>query len=427
MTNTTKQIRVVHVVPSMFGRRFSGQARWLFSLLSGWRDRDIRFDLWGTDVRPVNINSGNLEYQLPEGKSLWTDARVLGRLGLLREAAVLMAMLVSRRGDFDIVHLHSLWWGELFSPVVLHGLGKKVVYTTSLFGSDNPSTIAGRRGALGLNLYRRFDGVVALSPALAEDCRNYGISNVLCLPNFLAIPELEAGRNLSLRAAIRARYQIPPEDPVLLFIGASIRRKGLDILVGSYIRVAEVHPRAWLILVGPNDRTEVSGFDVSYVAEQRRRLHEAHLSDRVIWAGLVPDKHELVGYYSAADIFVLPTRAEGLANVLIEAAAAGLPVVATNLPGITDAVVADGESGFLIPMDDVGAIARAVERLISDPSLSATIGASARVRSRLFGFESYCRSLKDFYLHVMGTKTKRPRASALCGRGSPRRRERTSV
>jgi glycosyltransferase involved in cell wall biosynthesis len=113
--------------------------------------------------------------------------------------------------------------------------------------------------------------------------------------------------------------------------------------------------------------------------------------------------------------------------VLIEAAAAGLPVVATNLPGITDAVVADGESGFLIPMDDVGAIARAVERLISDPSLSATIGASARVRSRLFGFESYCRSLKDFYLHVMGTKTKRPRASALCGRGSPRRRERTSV
>ena len=239
MTGATRKIRVVHVVDASFGRHFSGQTHWLFSLLSGWQDRDIALDLWGTDTKPVNMNSGSRVYQLPEGKSLWADPRMPGRLHLVRGAARKLAMLVSRRRDFDIAHFHSLWLGELFSPAVLHRLGKKVVFTMSLYGSDNPGTIAAERGAWAVNLLRRFDGFVALSPALVEDCGNFGFSNVLLLPNFLAIPELASGRDEGLRAAVRARYRIPAGDPVLLFVGAALRRKGLDVLVESYIRVAE--------------------------------------------------------------------------------------------------------------------------------------------------------------------------------------------
>jgi teichuronic acid biosynthesis glycosyltransferase TuaC len=406
MTGMPRPIRVVYIVPATFGHRFSGITRRLFSLLSGWQDRCVTLDLWGTDLKPVNMNSGNTEYQLPDGMRLWGDARVPGRLGLYRAAARQLASLVSRRKDFDIAHFHNLAWDALLTPVILHRLGKKAVFTTSLLGSNNPGAVGRRRGGkLALSLMRRFDGIVAVSPGLAADCMQHGMRRVLCLPNFLAIAELGAGRNESLRAAVRARYQIPSEDPVLLSIGAAIRRKGLDILVESYIRVAECHPRTWLVLVGPCSEADSGvGFDLSYVDGQRRRLHESHLSDRVVWAGMVTDKHELVGYYNAADIFVLPTRAEGLSNVLIEAAAAGLPAVATNLPGITDTVVADGESGFLVPPDDVGATTRAIERLISDPSLRATMSASARARSRLFAFDRYCNSLKDFYLQVMETK-----------------------
>jgi glycosyltransferase involved in cell wall biosynthesis len=401
-----RHIRVAHVVPDMFGQLFGGHARYLYSLLSGWQDRDIALDLWGTDTKPVNMNSGSRDYRLPEGKSLWADGKVPGRLGLLRGAARLLATLVSRQKEFDIAHLHALWWGELLSPAVLHTLGKKVIFTISLFGSDNPGTIAENRGALGLKLYRQFDGVVALSPALAEDCTNHGISNVLCLPNFLVIPELEAGRNDGLRAAIRARHQIPPEDPVLLFNGTAIRRKGLDILVESYIRVAEAHPRAWLVLLGPCSRAEAGpGFDLSYLDEQRRRLNEARLSDRVIWTGMVTDKRELVGYYSAADVFVFPTRAEGMPNVLAEAMAAGLPVVASNLPGCTDYAVVDGETGFLVPLEDARGFAQAVERILSDPVLAARMSSSGRLRSRLFDFESYCGRLKDFYLRIMESRS----------------------
>jgi glycosyltransferase involved in cell wall biosynthesis len=394
--------RVVHVVPGMFGQLFSGHAHYLFSLLSGWHDREIALDLWGTDTKPTNMNSGTRDYRLPEGKGLWTDGAVPSRLGLLQGAARLLATLVSRRSEFDIVHLHALWWGELLSPAVLHRLGKKVVFTTSLYGSDNPGTIAENRGTLGLSLYRQFDGVVALSPALAEDCANHCISNVLCLPNFLVIPELEGGRNEGLRVATRARYEIPPEDPVLLFSGTAIRRKGLDLLVEVFIRVAQSHPRAWLVLVGPCSRAEAgAGLDLSFVDEQRRRLHEAHLSDRVIWTGMVTDRRELVGYYSAADVFVFPTRAEGMPNVLAEAAAAGLPVVATDLPGCTDYAVANGETGWLVPPEDVAAFTQAVERIISDQELAASMGRSARLRSRLFDFDSYCSRLRDFYVRTL--------------------------
>jgi glycosyltransferase involved in cell wall biosynthesis len=400
-----KRIRVLHVVPSVFGQRFGGHTHYLYSLLSGWRDRDITLDLWGPRVKPLNINSGNLAYQLPEGVQLWADARVPGRLGRSRAAARMQAEFVSRRDEFDIVHFHFLWWGELLSPVVLHSMGKKVVFTMSLYGNDNPGTIAAERGALALSLLRRFDGFVALSPALAEDCRHHGMSNVLCLPNFLAIPELAAGRDDGLRSAMRVRHHIPPEDAVLLFIGAAIRRKGLDILVESYLRVAERHPRAWLVLVGPCSVAEAgAGFDLTFVDGLRHRLHEARLSDRVIWTGMVTDRRELVGYYSAADIFVFPTRREGSPNVLVEAMAAGLPVVATNLPGCTDNIVVDGEDGFLVPAEDSGALARALDRLIADPALRAKMGISGRKRSGSFGFESYCRKLKGFYLNTMKTR-----------------------
>jgi glycosyltransferase involved in cell wall biosynthesis len=396
----------MHIVHRTFGYRFSGITHSLCSLLSGWRDRDVTLDLWGTDVRPVNMNSGNLDYQLPEGKHLWAGATATGRLGRSRAAVRLLATLVSRRKDFDLAHFHSLEWGELLSPVILHRLGKKAVFTTSLFGSDNPGAIAAAHGGtLALNLYRQFDGIVAVSPALAEDCREHGISNVLCLPYFLAIPELKDGRNLSLREVVRSRHQIPAEDAVLLFIGSAIRRKGFDILIESYIRVARVHPNTWLVLVGPSSTGELASIEPSYLDEQRSRLLSAHVSDRVIWTGTVTDKHELVGYYSAADIFVFPTRAEGLPNVLIEAMAAGLPVVATHLPGSTDSQVVDGETGFLVPSDDVSALASAVERLLSEPSLRTSMSRSARIRSRLFSFESYCLKLKDFYLSVMGSQS----------------------
>jgi glycosyltransferase involved in cell wall biosynthesis len=157
-----------------------------------------------------------------------------------------------------------------------------------------------------------------------------------------------------------------------------------------------------MLLVGPYKKDESEGIDAGYVAEQQHRLRIAGWAPNVAWLGTVTDKRDLAGYFSAADVFVFPTRAEGLGNVLIEAAAAGLPAVATNLPGVTDSVVTEGETGFLFPPEDVDALTQATERLVTDPDLRARMGLAARAQSKRFGFEDYCRHLKAFYLKTAG-------------------------
>jgi len=402
-----RPIRVAHVVPAGFGRDFCGHTHYLYSLLSGWQDPDVSMSLIGTRWGPVNTNSGDLEYRLPATKKLWSEPVTPGRLDSLLEAARLPAVLVSLSSTFDIAHLHSLGWGSLLGSAAVSLLGRRVVATMSLYGDHNPSAAAGGKGgSLRLGLLRRLDGVVALSPALAEDCRRHGMSNVVLLPNFLAIPGLRDGSDPSLRDAVRSRYQIPAGAPVLLFVGSAIRRKGLDILIESYIRVAEAHPSTWLIMVGPCKEGETANLDFSYVGELRERLRRAHLSDRVIWTGMVTDRHAMTGYYSAADIFVFPTRREGSPNVVAEAMASELPVVMTRLPGVTEQLVAEGVNGYTTPQDDSTAVADAIERLVHDAGLRKSMGSEGRRKAiEMFSFNQYSRRLKDFYLCVMDSQS----------------------
>lgn len=404
MKGTTKPIRVVHLVPGDFGHRFSGVTHRLYALLSGWQDQDITFDLWGSDVKPVNMNSGNPEYRLPEGTLLWADSRAPGCLTRAWAAVRLLATLVSRQKALDVAHVHYSSWGALASPVILHLLGRKAIYHMTLLGSDNPSAVVlGRRGRLALALLRQFDGVVTVSPALADDCRKHGISNVLCLPNFLAMRQLGRGRTAAAHEDLRRELSITPDATVLLFVGSVIDRKGADLLAEGFARLALRHGDLRLVLVGPQSKADDPGVDEDFVRSVREKISRAGVTSRVIWAGVVRDKHALARYYLISDIFVFPTRAEGLPNVLIEAAAAGLPIVATKLPGCTDYVVADGETGFLFSPEDIDAMTRALERLITDPVLRATMSRAACERSKRFGFEDYCRNLKALYVKVTGS------------------------
>jgi glycosyltransferase involved in cell wall biosynthesis len=393
-------IRVVHVVTRSFGRQFDGITHRLYSLLSGWRDADIKLDLWGTDVRPLNMGSGDTNYRL--AGSLWpADAKRPTRRNRLVAAARQLGFLVASARRFDIAHFYHLGWDTLVSPIVLHLAGKKAIFTSSLYGSDDPSAIRNSRGGrLAAALLKGFDGVVAVSPRLAEEHRKAGFRNVLCLPNFLALSELARGRDEVARMEVREKHSIPADAVVLLFVGAVIRRKGVDLLAECFARLATRHDNVWLVAVGPIGRDTSDGEPFSQAV--RTTVDRAGATSRVIWVGTVRDRNAMARYYSAADVFVLPTRAEGLANVLVEATAIGLPIVATDLKGITDVTVADGENGFLIPGEDIDALTHSVERLVADPILRARMGKAARARSKRFGFEDYCRQLRAFYLKVAG-------------------------
>jgi glycosyltransferase involved in cell wall biosynthesis len=177
------------------------------------------------------------------------------------------------------------------------------------------------------------------------------VEDYACPPDrVIAIPP---GVDLDLfRPAAR-----PSRIPRILFVGGDFRRKGGDLLVDAFR--GRLRGRAELDLV--------TSAAAPVAEEAGVRLH----------VGVKPNSERLLALYAGADVLALPTSADCLPLVALEAAACGLPIVCTRVGGLPEAVV-DGETGWVIPPGDRGSLADALERLVSDGELRARMGRSAR-------------------------------------------------
>jgi len=169
-------------------------------------------------------------------------------------------------------------------------------------------------------------------------------------------------RGAGVRERVRAVLGIGPEEVLFITVARLAPVKGVDVLVDAWRLVAAPAPR--LLIVGEGG--------------ERPRLEEqvfrAGLSDRIAFLGARSDVPDLL---HAADAFVLASRNEGMGRVYVEAMAAGLPVVGTDVGGVR-CVVQDGVSGILTPPEAPAAIAGAVARLVADPAERARMGAAGR-------------------------------------------------
>jgi glycosyltransferase involved in cell wall biosynthesis len=169
----------------------------------------------------------------------------------------------------------------------------------------------------------------------------------------------------------------------LLCVAAVLRPKGHDLLLGALAQVPE--PPWRCTMAGSLDRDPV------HVATLRRRAAGDGLDGRVTWAGpLVGDT--LAEAYASADLLVLPTREESYGMVVTEALARGLPVLATAVGGVPEAlgVLPDGRRpGILVPPDDAGALRDALRGWLTEPGLRSALRSGARVRrASLAGWET---------------------------------------
>jgi glycosyltransferase involved in cell wall biosynthesis len=130
-------------------------------------------------------------------------------------------------------------------------------------------------------------------------------------------------------------------------------------------------------------------------------MRETGTEDLVYFHGFEPD---MARFYGAIDCLVLPTHSEGFPLVILEAMSFGKPVVATDLPGIAEAVV-DGITGSLVPDADAPRLAAALLTIAENPSLAENMGASGRTRaSEYFGPERYDREVVDIYSRFLSRK-----------------------
>lgn len=385
-------LRVMHIVAPAFGYTFSGPTRRILRLLREWNVPGIDVFVWGSTY---------LEHSSPN-RNLWsTPVRHTRSVRLLWSLRLLWVLICQRR-NYDLLHVHTLWWGGLLAPLLARLLGKKAVYHMSLLGSDSPSgLLAQPLGRLKLSLFKQYHGLIGVSPALIHDCEQYGCeAELLVLSNPMSLHHIPIKMN-SDRPVVRQQLGIPNNVHVLLYTGSIIQRKGVDLLIDLFIQLAAQRDDVWLVLVGAYSRTENPRLDENFVNEQRSKLERTGANGRVVWAGLVRDETELINSYLACDLFVFPSRAEGMPNVVIEAMGCGLPVVCSHLPGITDTVVVHEETGLLVPLDSLDGFISATTKLLNDQDLRTQMGEEGKKRAMaLFGFERYCQKLAQFYHRI---------------------------
>lgn len=194
------------------------------------------------------------------------------------------------------------------------------------------------------------------------------------------------------RVAVRRRYELEPDDEVLLFVGLDFERKGLGTLLEAFRELRSRRPRARLLLVGPSDREVPSSLGV--IALGRRPTEE------------LP---ELTG---CADAAILPSNEEAFGCTLLEAASCAVPVVGTSVDGIREVVV-DEETGLLVPPGDPERLQSAVRLLLDDAELRRRLGAAARKRVvGEFSWGAHARRFGEVLDRVRAEKTGHQTATA---------------
>lgn len=171
------------------------------------------------------------------------------------------------------------------------------------------------------------------------------------------------------RSTLRATLEIGEQTPVLLFIGRLNRDKGLFELMDAFAQLATREPESLLVVVGPDEEGIWDELLVR-LGEARSRVRRRDFT------------REPEAFMAMADCLVLPSYREGFGSVVIEAAACGIPAVATRIYGLTDAVV-EGETGLLVPVRDVSALTEALYRIVAEPGLMSRFGEQALQRASI--------------------------------------------
>ncbi len=291
----------------------------------------------------------------------------IGR-GELRELpAVLRLARVIRRSRADLVHLNLHFAWPVASAACLLARVPLVIHVRNMIG--------GRRGRLERWLFQRAAAVICISEAVKQRAVELGLvspaarARVRVIPDARVVARYENGDG----RPVRNELGIPAGVPLIGIIARLEPMKGQDLLLQAAVRVAERVPDARFLVVGDT----MAGLHAEYAAHLEALARHPSLAGRVTFAGYRDDVADVL---AALDCFVHPSRRGAFVSVLIEAMAAGVPIVASDVDGIPECVGRDG-TAELVTLDP-SAIADAVCRVLTDPARAATMSALGRERAR---------------------------------------------
>ena len=238
--------------------------------------------------------------------------------------------------------------------------------------------------------------VATVCGAFARQLESAGVKPERIFVRHSSVAAAEARAGDDAARGLRARLGVAEGERVILSVGRLSREKGHADLLRALSRLAETDPALKFKAVVVGDGPERAALEAEAAS--------LGLKERVIFAGHADDVRP---FYAAADASALPSHSEGSPLALLEAMAAGLPVVATAVGGVPE-VAADGETALLVPARDPRAFAAALSRVLSDDALARALAADASVRvASDFSPEARARALVEFYSGLVPEKSGR--------------------
>ena len=291
---------------------------------------------------------------------------------------------------FDLVHFYGLY--DMLGPAVSrYSRQQSVPYLIEPMGMFRPIDRSFRLKALwhrclGRSFWHYAERIIATSEMEQQELLEDGVAPEKLIVRYNGIETVQDLSASSVR--FRERWGISRGEPLIVFLGRLIPRKGADTLIDAFARACPDFGR--LVIAGPEGERE-------YRSYLERRATECGVRARVIFTGPLYDA-EKKALLADADLFALPSRYENFANAAAESIAFGVPVIVTNSCGIRSLV--EGQAGIVIDPDQT-ALARAIRDLIHDRALYARFQEGCRRVAQQLSWSRLSEQMEAHYNTMM--------------------------
>lgn len=303
--------------------------------------------------------------------------------------------VLAQAANYDLIHVQTPFVAHYAGVAAARKRGLPVVTTYHTLFEEYlqhyvPLLPAAWLRGLARQLSRRqcnaVDAVVVPSSAMARRLKDYGVTTPLeVLPTGIPLSRLAHGNGARFRTA----HAISPDQPLALFVGRVAHEKNIGFLIEALVHAHEACPAAVLLITG----------DGPAKSELQQRAARLGVSESVRFMGYLDRDTELLDCYAAADVFTFASRTETQGLVLLEALAAGTPVIALAAMGTTD--ILTNAPGCLTPPDDPRSFGQAIGELLADPARRQLLAAQARETAERWSDTEMATRLADFYQRLL--------------------------
>jgi glycosyltransferase involved in cell wall biosynthesis len=266
------------------------------------------------------------------------------------------------REKFDIVHTHNSKAGFLGRLAVRLNRGPVLIHTVHGFAFHDEESWLRRRTFVMLERMAASwcHQMIVISQPMIDWAEQENIASREQLVKIYSGIQVEEFRDQPASPELKRKFKIQPDQTVMGIVSKLWKGKGHEVLIEAVRLLVERGLRIKLLIVGEGHLEQ----------ELKEKVQQQGLQDVVVFTGFWSNVPEIT---AILDISVLPSFYEGMGRVVLEAMAAGKPVVASGVGGLTE-LVKDEVTGYLVPAGDVEALAERLEKLISDPDLRRRMG-----------------------------------------------------